>query len=273
MASTPPRRALQQTESLIRELGDRALARQEGIGHRFKADKTYVTSVDREVEAALVEHIGRNYPDHRVLGEESGSTGPENGPWTWVVDPIDGTSNYALGLPLWGLSVGLLEGGGPRYGWIYLPALGEMFKATSGQGAFLNGRPIRANRSGEMRPQDLFAVDTRSLISYDFSFPQDARALGSAAMAVCNAACGRFVGYFLAAWYVWDIAAALLLAREAGLEVTTMDGQGFDSFKPLDGTPGPPLLFAGPGLHGSLLTGIKPKGGDAGPDIIFNRGA
>lgn len=271
MIQSPPAEALRETEALIRRLGDAALSRQPGIDHEFKADKTYVTTVDREVETELRDHIGRNYPDHRMLGEESGFSNPGRGEWTWVVDPIDGTSNYALGLAMWGVSVALIRYGRPQYAWIYLPVQGEMFTARAGQGAFLNNGPISARREREMRPQDLLGVDTRSLTGYDFSFPQDARALGSAAMAVSYAACGRYVGFFLAAWYVWDIAAALLLALEAGLKVTTFNNHPFNRFAALGSTPGPPLLFAAPELHSRLLAAITPRRPGVTPEMIINR--
>jgi myo-inositol-1(or 4)-monophosphatase len=272
MTTPPSDQELNRIETLMRELGGKALAMQPSASHRFKDDQTYITAVDKEVESTLAGFIVRSFPGHRILGEEGGFKGRADSPWTWVIDPIDGTSNYALGLPLWSVSVGLLYKGRPRCGWIYLPVMDEMFMAAKGRGALLNGRPIHCGQGEEMRPQDLFGVDTRSLASFDFSFPQDARALGSAAMAACYAACGRYVGFFLATWYIWDIAAALIIAREAGLRVSTMNGQEFSGFGSLGPQPGPSLLFARPALHKKLLDAIAAKPGQANARNLVHRG-
>ena len=199
--------ALQETVALVRRLGDEARERQcEGV-FELKADRTYVTAIDFSLETRIKAFLKERFPGHRVLGEEKGFSGGEQSRWTWVLDPIDGTSNFAMGLPYWAVSLALLDGMTPCWGCVYIPAQKELYLGARGGGATLNDRPIRVSDHGDMRPEDLFGVDTRSLIRFDFAFPQDARAVGAASLSIVFTACGRYVGFFLAHWHIWDIAA------------------------------------------------------------------
>jgi myo-inositol-1(or 4)-monophosphatase len=246
-------KTLDELIDLIRRLGQEALMAHGKSPHTFKADGTYVTEMDRQVEGELRAFLLERFPQHRVLGEEGGCTGPPDSSWTWAIDPIDGSTNYALGLPLWAISVGLLNGGTPLWGCIHIPVLDQLFLAQKGQGATRNGLPIAPLKRTHMIKEDLVGVTSDGVKRYDYLFPQKLRAMGSAAAQSVFVACGHYVGYFLDDWHLWDIAAALLIAREAGVVVTDMAGRDFSSFTHLGPEMGPPLLFAIPEIHGQLL--------------------
>jgi myo-inositol-1(or 4)-monophosphatase len=193
------------------------------------------------------------------MGEEGGLTGPPESPWTWLIDPIDGTTNYAHGLPIWAVSIGLLEGGLPRWGCVYVPRLELLYTASRGKGATQNGRPMAPLVRHRLEREDLFGITSDAAKRWDFFVPQKLRAMGSAAAQAVFVASGQLAGYFLDEWYIWDIAAALLVAQETGVRVTDLHGAAFTCFPNLEAKLGPPLLFAAPGIHAQILPLIRPK--------------
>lgn len=126
-------------------------------------DSDIVTTADRECEEHIKNFIATNYPGHAVLSEESGESGGSAG-YRWVIDPIDGTSNFFAGLPLWAISIGVEHEGRTEIGVVYLPVTGEMFHAVRGEGAFLNGKPIHVSAEEQL---------SRSLISTGFPVDKD----------------------------------------------------------------------------------------------------
>lgn len=187
-------------------------------------DSDIVTDADKESERIITSYIRSHHPSHAILSEESGST-EGDAEWRWVIDPIDGTSNFFAGLPLWAISIGVEHHGERKYGVVYLPATGEMFHAVRGEGAFLNGKPIHVS------PQDKLS---RSLISTGFPVDKDTnpdnnmdnlarilprvrdiRRLGSAATDICYVAAGFLEGYWEMNLHEWDVCAALLILEEA----------------------------------------------------------
>jgi myo-inositol-1(or 4)-monophosphatase len=256
----PPEGHLEALVERVRALGRVAMAALGRAAFSFKEDGTYVTEMDRRVESELRAFLHGRFPGCRVLGEEDGFTGPADSPAVWVVDPIDGTSNYTAGLPLWALSVGLLRDGLPQWGCVYIPLLEQMYVASRGRGAICNGRPATPLQREEMIREDILGITSDGVKRYDYRIPQKIRAMGSAAAQAVFVAGGHYVGYFLDDWHIWDIAAALLIAREAGVLVTGMDGGPFDRFAEVDARKGPPLLFAVRGIHARLLSLIVPRG-------------
>jgi myo-inositol-1(or 4)-monophosphatase len=245
--------AFQETLEIIRRLGDQARSEQGRITREHKADGTCVTPMDREIESQLRAFLHSKFPMHQVLGEEGGLSGPTDGNATWVIDPIDGTANYSLGLPIWSVSVGLLVGGTPQWGCVYIPSLGMIFLAQKGRGATRNGEPIAPLKRNSLQKEDIIGITSDGARYYDYRFPQKIRAMGSAAAQVVFVACGNYVAYFLDEWYVWDIAAALLIAREAGARVTDDRGVDVTGFRDLGPQKGLPLLFGAPGIHEAIL--------------------
>ena len=200
----------------------------------FKGRIDLVTQTDLAVEKLLCERLPELLPGSTVLGEES-HTSLVPGDLTWIVDPVDGTTNYAHRIPMTAVSVALWRQGRVEMGAVYLPVLEELFWAVRGQGAFLNGETISV--SGEDAMQ-------RSLIATGFPYSfytevdevcerlrrvllasQGIRRLGSAAVDLAYTACGRFEGYYETGLKPWDTAAGWLLVEEAGGRVTALDGE------------------------------------------------
>ncbi len=249
----------------VQRAGRMAQELQGRVAHAIKRDGTAVTDMDRDVESQLRILLHARFPADRVLGEEQGFTGPEGGSRVWVIDPIDGTTNYALGLPVWAVSLGLLEEGVPQWGCVFLPVLNQTYLAKKGEGAARNGDPIAPLDRNRMENEDILGITSEGVKEYDYRVPQKIRAMGSAAAQAVFVAGGHYVGYFLDTWYIWDIAAALLIAREAGVRVTDWKGRPFDRFPQVGLDKGPPLLFGVPAIHAQLLSliGVKDRPGNA----------
>ncbi|MFN7184540.1 MAG: inositol monophosphatase family protein [Thermomonas haemolytica] len=193
----------------------------------------YASEVDEQAEQAAIKELRRAYPDAAFLGEEGGSHGGRGGA-LFVIDPLDGTSNYLHGLPHWCVSIALVEHGEPQHAVVFDPLRNELFTASRGSGAVLNDRRIRVSerkdlsgallatgfppRERERAPAQLECV--RELLRSI----EDIRRTGSAALDLAYVACGRFDGYFESGVKPWDIAAGVLLVREAGGRVCDFRG-------------------------------------------------
>jgi myo-inositol-1(or 4)-monophosphatase len=244
---------------LVKREGDRALQAFGKIKTDVKADGTLVTAIDREVEGRLRADLEPLFPDHGIFGEEGGSTGRSDGEYCWFIDPIDGTVNYASGLAYWAISVGLVHSGVPVFGLIYLPVPDQLFSAILNKGSYLNGKRITSTPKDRMEKEDLFALSSYSPKQFEFLMPQRFRIFGSATAQIVSVSMGVFVGYLLDNWYPWDVAAGLVIAREANVEISCLDGRAYDEpLQPLK-EKGPPILFSAPGLTKKLLSGIIPK--------------
>jgi myo-inositol-1(or 4)-monophosphatase len=209
-----------------------------------------VTQIDREVETMFRALIAERFPDHQVLAEEFAARGDRDrdAEYTWVFDPVDGTTNYAHGLPIY-CSAASLErtvvgpGGASRtepiVAAIYDPSRKELFTAEKGSGAWLNGAPMRVSGAGALIDSLLCTgfpynvqIDGEYLVALFNDFLKTARAvrrLGSAAIDLAYVACGRFDGFWEVRLNPWDISAGALMIEEAGGQVTALDGAPFDS--------------------------------------------
>jgi myo-inositol-1(or 4)-monophosphatase len=189
-----------------------------------KGRANITTDADLAAEQIIVERISRAFPDHAILAEESGNTGA-GAEFQWVVDPLDGTFNYSLGIPLFAVSIALVRHGKPLAGVVFDPANDELFAAGTGRGATLNGEPIAVESGRTFREAvigyDLGyhdgrarrAIETEMLL---WGHVQLFRCLGSAALGCAYAAAGRFDVYFHHFVSPWDFAAGWLLITEAG---------------------------------------------------------
>ncbi|WP_291425226.1 inositol monophosphatase family protein [Deinococcus sp.] len=191
-----------------------------------------VTEVDGEAEQAIRRVILNAYPTHAVLGEEEGQSG--EGDYRWIVDPLDGTVNYAHGYPVFCSSVGLEIGGVRSVGAIFDPTRSELFTATHGGGAFLNGQPIGVSRVPTLNTPALVATGFPYDTSGERNLVHVAKILrlgvplrrpGAAALDLCNVACGRMDAYWEYGTHPWDVAAGSLILEEAGGRVTDVRGQ------------------------------------------------
>ena len=196
-----------------------------------------VTEVDIAIEREFRAMIGGRFPDHAILGEElGGSATVPPGP-CWIFDPIDGTTNYAHGLPIYCSSLGLEVDGEVVVAAIYDPSRQELFTAEKGEGAWLNGDPLRVSATDRLIDSLLvtgFPYDVRlrqeELIAIFAAFLTEARAvrrLGSAAVDLCYVAAGRFDGFWEQHLKPWDVAAGSLIVTEAGGRMSRMDGTAF----------------------------------------------
>ena len=206
------------TAELTREAGQRAIAMlAQGRSIEYKPDGTVVTNIDRAIEEFLRERIGARFPDHAILGEEYGLVGDDHGP-LWALDPVDGTSNLANGLPQWGVSVGLLDGGVPVVGAVAFPLLNEMYAGAKGCGATRNGvRLPQLADSAALTGDDVYGICSYSVHRMSFAgFPTRLRLTGSAALDACLTASGSFRGSQSLGVKLYDIAAAFCIAHEVG---------------------------------------------------------
>jgi myo-inositol-1(or 4)-monophosphatase len=193
-----------------------------------------VTQADHESEAAIRELIAARHPDHVVLGEEQGQD--REGAFRWIVDPLDGTVNYAHGFPFYAVSIGLEAHGEVVLGVILDTARGDLFTATKGGGAFMNGRPIRVSPRSTLVgsllatgfPYDV-SKDTENLVYFQRALTRGlmVRRPGAAALDLAYVAAGRLDGFWEVKLNPWDVAAGWLIIREAGGTVTGMEGEAY----------------------------------------------
>jgi myo-inositol-1(or 4)-monophosphatase len=225
-------------EAVVRA-GDAMLA---AFGQGIQVDKKgtidLVTEIDVAIERDVRAMIAGRFPGHAILGEELGGSASVRGP-CWVFDPIDGTTNFAHGLPIFCSSLAFEQDGVAEVAAVYDPTRRELFTAELGRGAWLNGRPLRVSSAGELVdamlvtgfPYDVHArVD--EIVGLFGAFVGRARAvrrLGSAAIDLCYVAAGRIDGFWESDLKPWDIAGGALIVAEAGGRVTNTAGEPFSS--------------------------------------------
>jgi myo-inositol-1(or 4)-monophosphatase len=192
---------------------------------RVKPDHTVVTDADLAADRLISQAIQQAYPKDYLLSEEMHTSLPADSPkHVWVVDPLDGTTNFSLGMHIWGVSIALLVDGLPEIGALYFPLVDELYTAQRGQGAYLNGKPIHVKPPKPDQPAAFFACCGRTHRRYHVSVPYKPRILGSAAYSFCTVARGVAILGFEATSKIWDIAAGWVVVQEAGGFVETHDG-------------------------------------------------
>jgi myo-inositol-1(or 4)-monophosphatase len=207
----------------------------------YKGEINLVTDVDRRSEAYIMGRIRSAFPDHGILSEESSEV-LSSSAYRWIVDPLDGTTNYAHNYPCFCVSIAVEREGELLTGAVFDPLLSEMFTATPGGGAFRNNERIAVSATGELRQSLLatgFSYDVKTSrdnnLDYfrEFVFTGQAiRRDGSAALDMCYLACGRFDGFWEMKLRPWDTAAGLLILAEAGGTATRLDGSPYDIHQP-----------------------------------------
>jgi myo-inositol-1(or 4)-monophosphatase len=233
-------------ERTIRAAGQIALRHYQHISASRKHDNTLVTEADGEVERFLRRELGAAFPGDTLLGEElSVQDGSSNR--VWALDPIDGTSAYAAGLPVWGVSVGLLVGGEPAAGAFFMPATGEYYW-SDGDGAWMNGRPIHVDESGHADDETVLCVTSEAHRHYGVRFAGKTRAFGSSAAHICFVARGAAAAAMLGHLALWDVAGALPVLRAAGGDLAYLPGgdRPEDLLSWAGGRKSPRPLLAGP---------------------------
>ena len=253
---------------LLREAGQICLREQGKIGQQdleFKNRKDIVTVTDKKVEDFIIRQIQEQYPDHDILGEETGVSRAKisrsSPPFLWVIDPIDGTTSFFHGQPFFSVSIAVKKGDHTLLGGVYAPVLDLLFLAEKGKGAFLNDLPIRVS-SCEILADSVMAtgfaclragLKKNNLIHFTRIVPllRDIRRFGSAALDLCYVACGKLDGFWEMELNLYDIAAGALIAEEAGAVVT--DFSGGKEF------PGKGIVAANPSLSRLLIDQLRSK--------------
>ncbi|PID99914.1 MAG: inositol monophosphatase [Thiothrix nivea] len=215
-------RTARQAGDIIRRYRDKV----ENLHIHRKAENDFVTEVDRQAEQVIITALRKAYPDHAILGEESGQHGDTQAEYQWVIDPLDGTTNFLHGIPQFAVSIALKQRGRLLLGAIYDPVKDEMFAAARGDGATLNNRKIRVTDRTSLHNALLctgiaFRQDqslTLSLDSLRVLLPGTAgvRRPGAAALDLAYVAAGRFDGFWEFGLREWDLAAGVLIVQEAG---------------------------------------------------------
>ena len=198
---------------------------------RLKAHHEILTRADLLSEETIIKEIRKDFPAHGILSEEQGSRQSDS-PYLWIIDPIDGTTNFSMHNPLWAVSIGLAYEGAVALGVVYAPLLDELYTAEAGAGARLNGKKIRVSKIRSGKVLNTFchgrdAKHVRRAIKYYAAQKQkelDCRQLGSASLELAFVAAGRIESIVIPGANAWDVAAGIVLAREAGGRVTDFRG-------------------------------------------------
>lgn len=231
---------------------DLAISNKEGVNN-------LVTEADHAAEKAIIAVIQAQYPDHFILSEESGEMASPS-PYKWIIDPIDGTINFANGIPICCVSVGLEVDGIMTMGAVYNPILNEFFLAEKGKGATLNGKPIHVSDKTDVAssclvtgfPYTFLDMPNGPLECFERFIRRGVpvRRLGSAAIDLCWVAAGRFDGFFEHKLNAWDSAAGFLMVEEAGGKVTDFAGTYYSPYQPF-------IVASNGKLHDDLLRWVN----------------
>jgi fructose-1,6-bisphosphatase/inositol monophosphatase family enzyme len=218
-----------------------------------------VTDLDTDLERLIRERLGARFPGDALTGEELASEGGTSSR-RWSLDPIDGTGNMVHGLPLWAISIGLVVAGEPVLGVIAVPPLEELYWAVKGRGAWLDGRKLVARDAREFHNQDNICVNTNALRVVDpRSLPSRLRALGSACCEQIFVAANRLAATTLLGEQLHDIAAGVVIAREAGCEFGILTGERLSAAEMIRRTPiTVPTFVAPPARLTTILNMARP---------------
>ena len=221
--------ALEFTVQTAREAGQLLLEYYHSatLRSQLKPDKTLVTEADVASDNLISQAIQKSYPGDLLLSEELQTTLSDDptGHAIWVIDPLDGTTNFSLGLAFWGVLIARLEKGFPILAAMYFPVLDELYTVQKGSGAWLNGDPLLIDSPRQQMPITFFSCCSRTFRRFRVSVPYKTRILGSAAYTLCSIARGASLLGFETTCKIWDFSGGWLLVQEAGGQVETFDLQ------------------------------------------------
>lgn len=226
------------------------------VAREVKADKSFVTAADKEAEAAIIADIKKHFPDHGILGEESGEVKTDS-PYSWVIDPLDGTGNFVNGIPLFSVSIAALENGKPIAAVVYQPVGDSLYAAEKGKGTMWKGKRVRVSDGDAEHAMISFGPGKKEkeklnrLFSASEGFFKSKRYLGSAALELAYLARGGTEGFICFGLNRWDYAAGVLLVAEAGGKLTDFEG------KPWSLGDGDSFVASNGVVHDALLALVK----------------
>lgn len=212
--------------SLAKNVGTQTLQyfRIGGVPTELKSDHTVVTEADLAADRFIRASIQANFPDDGIISEEHNTVFPADNTFVWIIDPLDGTTNFSLGLHYWGVSIARLRDGIPDLGVQYFPVLDELYTATLEGGAFLNGSPLWVKNPEDRQPNTFFSCCSRSHRYYQIDLRYKTRILGSAAYGLSTVPRGSAVLALEVTPKVWDFSASWLIVREAGGVISPLGG-------------------------------------------------
>lgn len=221
--------------------------------------KEVTTKYDKMSDKLIVKEISKEFPDHNILTEESGLRG-RNSEFTWMVDSLDGSGNFAVGNPFFSISIALLHHNKPILGVAYAPFLKELFMAEDGRGTLLNGVEVNVSKVEKLEESYLVSCEGGEKSNVRISrvnaslhpIVKDMRKLGSAAIECAWVSCGRCEGYMATKMSPWDIAAGVILVEEAGGKITDFKG---NAWKPVVGD----VVFSNGRIHEKILKVTKER--------------
>jgi myo-inositol-1(or 4)-monophosphatase len=228
-------------EEIIQEAGSILLQKMRAgftIEHKGRVD--LVTDADRAAEAFITKELQRDFPEFSILGEEQGLSGRRDAEYLWLIDPLDGTTNFAHGFPYFSVSIALTHHNDIILGAVYDPSTKTLFTAEKNEGAFMNGQPISVSEIANLQdsllvtgfPYDVSTTKDDNIAEYAKALKRTQGVLrtGSAALDLCNVACGRLDAYWEKGIDAYDIAAGALIVEEAGGTLSAVNGGPFDLY-------------------------------------------
>jgi len=237
---------LEMVKALATEAAALATGRAKQVKPEEKANLSYVTDLDKDLERLIRRRLGEAYPDDRLTGEEYAASGGE-GRRRWSIDPIDGTGNLVHGLPLWAVSIGLIDDGQPVLGVIAIPPLGELYWAVKGHGAWCDGDRLQARDADAFHTQDNVCLGTNAMRTVDpRSVTGRLRDLGSACCEQVFVAANRLQACVFLGEQTHDVAAGVVISSEAGCEFGTLGGERLSPAEMVRRTPVATPTFVAP---------------------------
>ena len=239
---------IEHIKELARSAGAIALGHFRNVTPTWKEDRSYITQADLDVQAYLREALDAAYPDDGIVAEENGLRKlPRRGDRTWVIDPIDGTASFSAGLPIWGISIALVEGSRPTGGVFYIPTVGDLFHTGNDGRVYRNDRPAQLRSPGPFHGETSLLIASRLHRHYTLSrdYPGKLRNLGSTVAHLAYVATGSAEAALVEPVYVWDIAAGMAMLEANGGVLVYIDGTPVDLAPLLDGTRMPQPMLGG----------------------------
>ncbi|HPA47609.1 MAG TPA: inositol monophosphatase family protein [bacterium] len=243
---------------VVREAGRIALRHFRNVKAEQKPDRSQVSEADREVERFLVREIHDRYPEHAIVGEEYGESGTGSVDFQWAIDPIDGTSSFLAEMPIWAVSVGLLFEDRPVLGMVYAPVIEDLYHGSEETGAWLNDTRMMLDLPKPIGENSPLLVFSNAWKKMRLRFPGKVWCHGSAAVHLAMVAKGTVIGAVCEPPLVWDIAAAAVIARQAGADTRFLSGGAMDTrmFDAAHRSP-QPVVAAHPAVIDELLAMIE----------------